>query len=103
MKPLTKNSYFVKSIFLKEIDFAVRILQGNIRIWREIYIGQNHITLLIIVEILNTYTSIHMVKQSISLQQKLGFYSLISAKTFDTAILRSSIGTRRDILDKIKL
>ena len=38
-----------------------------------------------------------MVKQSISLQQKLGFYSLISAKTFDTAILRSSIGTRRDI------
>ena len=41
MNPLTKNSCFVKSIFLKEIDFAVGILQGNIRIWREIYIGQN--------------------------------------------------------------
>ena len=56
-----------------------------------------NIILLIIAEILNTYTSIHMIKQSTSLQQKLGFYNLISAKTFDTVILRSSIGTRRDI------
>ena len=45
-----------------------------------------NIILLIIVKILNTYTSIHMVKQSISLQHKLGFNSLISAKTFDTVI-----------------
>ena len=41
MKPLTKIICFVKSIFLKDNDFAVGILQGIIRIWRGIYIGQN--------------------------------------------------------------